>query len=58
VPGEGLEHVGFKVDDVCASYKELVGNGARPTEVTPESTDGWGAYVKDPDGNGIDLHKG
>lgn len=58
IPGEGLDHVGFRVEDVYASYKELVRKGAEPTEVTPESTDGWGAYVKDPDGNWIELYKG
>ncbi|MDA4123138.1 MAG: VOC family protein [Thaumarchaeota archaeon] len=51
VTGEGLDHLAFVVDDVEDSYKDLVAKGAQPTELNPEKTDGWFAYVKDPDGN-------
>jgi lactoylglutathione lyase len=55
VPGEGLDHLGFFVDDVEQTYNDLVAKGAQPTELTPEKSDGWFAYVKDPDGNWIEL---
>ncbi len=56
-PGEGLDHIGFIVSDVSKKYNELLSKGASPTEVTPESTEGWQACVKDPDGNWIELGK-
>jgi hypothetical protein len=31
--------------------------GARPTGVTPESTQGWQVYVEDPDGNWIEIQE-
>ena len=55
VPGEGLDHVGFVVDDAEAAYTDLVSKGAQPTGITPKETDGWVAYVKDPDGNWIEI---
>lgn len=48
--------LGFKVDDVDASFTELVKRGATP--VTPPVTRPWGqrtAYVRDPDGTLIEL---
>ena len=60
VPGEGLDHVAFRVEDVDATVRALV---ARGLEVAPigadlaepegdRSVSGWFkvAYVKDPDG--------
>ena len=55
LPGEGLDHIGFLVDDVREKFKELVTKGAVPTEVDPSKTGGWVAYVKDPDGNWIEI---
>ena len=55
VVGEGLDHLAFIVDDVEESYNDLVAKGAGPTEWNPERTDGWFAYVRDPDGNWIEL---
>ncbi len=57
VPGEGLDHIGFMVRDVQAKYMELLAKGVVPTEITPENTEGWQAFVKDPDGNWIELSK-
>lgn len=54
-PGEGLDHLGFVVDDVAATYNELVAKGAGPTDIDPASTDGHQAFVTDPDGNWIEL---
>ena len=56
VAGEGLDHIAFLVDDVRKTFNELVAKGAAPTQVTPEETDGWTAYVKDPDGNWIEIY--
>jgi len=55
LPGEGLDHIAFVVDDVEQTFNELVAKGIVPTEITPELTDGYAAYVKDPDGNWIEL---
>jgi lactoylglutathione lyase len=55
-PGEALDHVGFIVDDVEATYRELVARGAEPA-VHPSEADGWTAYVKDPDGNWIEIYQ-
>ncbi len=57
VPGEGLDHIGFQVEDVEASYRELLARGATETGVGPSDTEGWQAYVEDPDGNWIELYK-
>jgi lactoylglutathione lyase len=53
--GEGVDHIGFVVEDVKETYKELVNGGAQPTEIDPSLTQGWSAHVKDPDGIWIEL---
>lgn len=63
VPGEGLDHIGFHLGAVGrrrleAEYRRLRAAGARPTPVTPASSDGWQACVKDPDGNWIEIFRG
>lgn len=55
VPGEGLDHIAFEVEDVEAKFDDLMARGVKPTDINPLSTDGWQAYVKDPDGNWIEL---
>jgi catechol 2,3-dioxygenase-like lactoylglutathione lyase family enzyme len=57
VPGEGLDHVGFSVPKPQLSrvYQRLLALGARPTGVDPKSTEGWPAYLLDPDGNWVEL---
>jgi lactoylglutathione lyase len=57
IPGEGLDHVAFVVDDVNAAYDELLAKGAGPTTMDPSHTGGWYAYVKDPDGNWIEIYQ-
>ncbi len=57
VPGEGLDHIGFVVDDVEATYNDLLAKGAQPVGLSPKDTDGWVAYVKDPDGNWIEIFR-
>lgn len=57
-PGERAPafELGFKVDDVDAAWEELSAAGAPP--VSPPHDQPWGqrtAYVRDPDGNLIEL---
>ena|SRR2546425_6372376 len=54
--GEGVDHISFLVDDVRKTFNDLVAKGATPTRVTPEATDGWTAYVEDPDGIWIEIY--
>ena len=55
LPGEGLDHIAFVVDNLQATYNELLAKGVEPTNVDPSKTSGWVAYVKDPDGIWIEL---
>jgi lactoylglutathione lyase len=57
VAGEGLDHIGFIVDDVRKTYNDLLAKGATPTEIDLKVTQGFGAYVKDPDGNWIGIYQ-
>ncbi len=56
VPGEGLDHIGFIVDDVREAYERLVAAGAEPA-MDPSRAEGWVAYVKDPDGNWVEIYQ-
>jgi lactoylglutathione lyase len=56
-PGEGLDHIAFVVDDLKAAYKEFIARGVEPTNIDPSSTGGWLAYLKDPDGNWIEIYQ-
>lgn len=56
IVGEGLDHLAFCVDSIKEKFKELVDSGVSPTDFGP----GTGAsycYVKDPDGNWIELYQ-
>lgn len=60
--GEALDHIGFHLGKVPRSrldseYRRLLRAGARPTRVTPETSDGWQACVLDPDGNWIEIFR-
>ena len=57
ISGEALDHLAFKVDDVTKTYAMLVNKGAGPTEIDPSVYGGWSAYVKDPDGNWIEIYQ-
>ncbi|HTT35727.1 MAG TPA: VOC family protein [Thermoplasmata archaeon] len=56
-PGEGLDHLGFRVSDPEATFRRVVAAGAVPA-LAPDDPDGvpgvW--YVKDPDGNWIEFY--
>ncbi len=56
VPGEGLDHIGFRVPDAAAAYRRLRAKGARAA-LTPTDRHGVRGvyYVLDPDGNWIEL---
>lgn len=56
VPGEGLDHIGFRVSDARSVYKKLLGKGV-PSALSPEDKNGVKGvfYVKDPDGNWVEF---
>lgn len=61
-PGEALDHLGFFLGHVPRAtlereYARVVRGGARPTRITPEFSEGWTAYVTDPDGNWVELFR-
>ncbi len=56
VAGEGLDHLGFKVENARQTFSNLVAQGAEPA-IEPWNEDGtWVGYVKDPDGNWIEIY--
>ncbi len=67
LPGEGLDHVAFRVEDVDATVQALVAKGLEVVPIDPDLAEprkdrtdpGWfkGAYVRDPDGNWIELYQ-
>jgi len=61
-PGEGLDHIAFRVNDATETLKELIAKGVEAVELLPPLREGRAAtysfklaYVKDPDGNWIEL---
>lgn len=54
--GEGLDHIAFCVDNIKERFKELVGKGVAATDFGPETRASY-CYVKDPDGNWIELYQ-
>jgi catechol 2,3-dioxygenase-like lactoylglutathione lyase family enzyme len=56
VPGDGLDHIGFKVRDPTSVFNKLIGKGAVPA-LTPTDKNGVGGtyYLKDPDGNWLEF---
>ena len=55
-PGEGLDHLGFEVDDARTTIDRLLKHGA--TLAVPawlEREKYWIGYVRDPDGNWIEV---
>jgi len=58
--GDELDHIDVSLGASPAytldrAYRKLLRNGGRATRFTPESTGGWAAMVKDPDGIWIRL---
>ena len=64
VPGEGLDHIGVRVNSVAETLKQLATLGIHPsTKELSSNEDIWTnpsghhlAYIKDPDGNFIELY--
>ena len=54
--GEGLDHIAFCVGNIDDSFKELVAKGAGTTDFGPRAGTTY-CYVKDPDGNWIELYQ-
>jgi len=56
VPGEGLDHIGFRVPNAATAYRRLRALGARPA-LSPRDAQGMRGiyYVLDPDGNWVEL---
>jgi lactoylglutathione lyase len=54
--GEGLDHLGFEVDDAPATYQRLLLLGATPA-IAPwlEQDRYWIGYVRDPDGLWVEI---
>lgn len=56
VPGEGLDHIGFKVDDARKWFAKLVSMGAKVAlEPWVDPSGEVTSYVMDPDGNWIEV---
>jgi len=54
VPGEGLDHLAFKVDDLNKALEEAQRAGHK-TILEIKAEGGRWAYIEDPDGNWIEL---
>ena len=54
VPGEGLDHLAFKVDNLDEALAEAKREGHR-TILQMKADGGRWAYIEDPDGNWIEL---
>ena len=54
--GEGLDHIAFCVEDLKKKYEVLLAKGAATTDFGPEVGATY-CYVKDPDGNWVELYE-
>jgi len=64
-PGEGLDHVAFRVEDLSGFLRKLAARGIERVPIDPSLAEPAGArgtsswfhveYIKDPDGNWIEL---
>jgi lactoylglutathione lyase len=57
--GEGIDHLGFIVEDVRKAYSEMVSKGAEPAsspwKEVENDDQSWIGFVKDPNGIWIEL---
>jgi lactoylglutathione lyase len=54
--GDGLDHIGFRVQDPSSTFKRLVSKGATPALAPTDKNGVRGVYyLKDPDGNWIEF---
>lgn len=60
IPGEGLDHISFRVEDVPRAVESLATRGVDVVQTPPAIREpGPGimvAFIKDPDGNWIELY--
>lgn len=57
-PGEGLDHIGFEVDDARGLVARLLERGATLAVDPWEEAPGlWVGYVRDPDGNWVEVYE-
>jgi catechol 2,3-dioxygenase-like lactoylglutathione lyase family enzyme len=54
--GEGLDHIAFCVEDMKKKYAELVARGSGKTDFGLKKGASY-CYVKDPDGNWVELYQ-
>lgn len=57
VPGCGFVHLAFEVDDVDATYEDLVTKGVEFTDPPKDSGQIRLSFFVDPDGNRLELFK-
>ncbi|HZY71155.1 MAG TPA: VOC family protein [Thermoplasmata archaeon] len=55
VPGEGLDHLGFRVPNPAETAAALFRHGGRAAPEGADAPDGGLVFVLDPDGNWIEL---
>ncbi len=59
-PGEGLDHLAFRVNSVRETIRDLAAKGVEVVEIPKSLAELEGgvhiSYVKDPDGNWIELY--
>ena len=56
LPGDGLDHIGFKVQDPAMTFRKLVAMGATPALAPTDKNGVKGIYyLKDPDGNWLEF---
>lgn len=55
VAGEGLDHLGFRVEDLERATRRLVSAGARPVERIERAGRPSLVYLTDPDGHWLEL---
>ncbi|MGI0132577.1 MAG: VOC family protein [Thermoplasmata archaeon] len=55
VTGEGLDHLGLRVEDLDAARQRLVLAGARPVDRIEREGDPSIVYLEDPDGHWLEL---
>jgi lactoylglutathione lyase len=54
-PGEGLDHLAFKVDSLDKALEEAEKAGHKTILKLQQNNNRW-AYIEDPDGNWIELY--
>ncbi|HEY3397739.1 MAG TPA: VOC family protein [Armatimonadota bacterium] len=56
VEGQSYAHICLEVEDVAATVADLRARGIEVTDAVLGSDQSWQAWLKDPDGNPLELH--